>query len=433
MLNRIISHTAFSALALTCLAGLAAPNASAQISFSSSVVRTGDDGPGPTVSEAALKRYSKLLKLDGAQSEAIATLHAAYREVVKAAKDEMNQSMKSGREAAKDGDFEAMGKKIREATEKSSKKQNVATEEFLRDLKSTLTPGQSEIWPRIERMRRREGMGGTSMVSGGAVDLFNLVEGVAPSAENLAKIELVLIEYENDLDALLSANSKETMKASKELQDGSGEISSMDPEKFGKFMAVERENGVKVRDLNKRFLARIQGSVDEATRSKLGAEWLRTAFRQVYRESLTTKQLKAALKFEDLSAEDKKKIEELLAGYEKEVAGINDRWAKEQEKADSEAKGDMGMMIMGHDDDESDLGKVKKSRRDLGKQFRDKLKGMLSDEQKARLPKPPKNSFTSPDGAEIEIMGGDGMEIPEGSDVQIFSGDDGTHSVIISR
>lgn len=414
------------ALGLALAAGtvLPAQSANAQIAIS---MNRGSSSPGANpVRTSSVPAYCKVLTLDESQSEAFKTLHKAYKERMQESQKAMNEAFKSAQEHAEDGDFNAMGKKIREVAEKFGAEQSKMTDELLGDLKGLLNPSQADKWPALERLRRRDTMGGgMSMVSGSSIDLIDLVGRAQLPAEETAKVDPVLSEYDLDMDKCLRDREAAMRKAGEEQEKANkangGEM-HFDMESIEKMMKEMRELELKQRDVNTRFLDRILAAVSPEWKAKLETKWRETAFRRIFSEPHALRQLKAAAKFEDLTSEQAAKIEEIKKSYEADSVALNEAWMKAQIEADKEGKGLGGMVInIGGEDNNADdpLSKARKARRDREKRATEDLKALLSEEQRGKLPKRERKPV-GPNGEEIDI--GDGVE---------FTSDDGSQRTII--
>src|SRR5690606_8397861 len=92
----------------------------------------------------------------------------------------------------------------------------------------------------------------------------------------------------------------------------------------------------KIRDLNRRHADLLAAALPEEARANF-AERLRMAtYPQVYRRPHAERAIEAALRFADLSGEQKTALEDLHSRYERELAQANERWAREIQKAEDE-------------------------------------------------------------------------------------------------
>jgi len=412
---KTLIRCAFLALAIACVPVLAP----AQVAVRASL---GGAGAGPSagkISKPAMERYARTLKLDDAQKEAAGQLHAAFSETWGAAQKEANEQMKALQEDADPSEMGEVFKKMPEIFTKSATKQAAATKQFLDDLRSLLTPDQERQWPTLERLRRRES--GLTMyampfgsVSGAKLDLVQLIDGLKMPADEMAKASSAIEAYEVELDRVLADNQKSAEEFAAEQQkktpkpEGGDAPMAFDMESAKAQMTMMRQQAIRVRDLNQKHVRAIGSGLSDAWRAKLDAEFRTRSFRQVYKESYATRALGAAEKFADLTDDQRKLIAELKAEYQREAPALNDRWASEQEKADTEGKAG-GMSFFGTGEEEpSALADARKARRELDRSVEKRLKGALGEAQKPRLPKKQPEGMFNFGGGDDEEGGEEG-------------------------
>lgn len=371
----------------------------------------------PEISTRSLERYGQILKLDKEQSEAAKQLLEAYQDTSRKYQEEMEEQMKALREEAEDGDFSTMMEKMPEIMKKAGEKREAAQKSFLDDFKSLLTKEQEAAWPKVERLRRREGGLGFSTVSGAAVDLTSLTDRLKLSDADKAKIADTVEQYEQDMDRLLQERAKADEERSKDEKGGF----DFNPEKWREQMDKMREAGIKVRDLNKQYERKIAAILPEESKAKFQDDFRKRSFRQIYRTSQVSKELAAAEKFDDLTPDQKRAIAELKETYGRDLASLNEKWSAAQDQAETEGKAGGMFTFPGMANNESpELAAARKARRDYDKSFGEKLKTTLNDGQRERLPK--RN-----DGMETRIARGGGfvqtleMDEEEGEDGAVHS------------
>lgn len=420
-MNRISRVVSLAGLALGSIAAVTVPVSAASAQQAVALSFGGGGGErASSVRASAIPGYCKILELDESQSEAFKTLHKSYKERMDESRKAMNEGFKTANEAAQDGDFKEMGKKIQAVAEKFGGEQAKMTEELLNDLKGLLTASQAEKWADFERLRRRETMSeGMGLVSGAGVDLIAMVEKLTLPAEESAKVAPVLSQYDLEMDRQLRDRNDVQKKMGEEQKknEKDDEGFNFDVESMEKMMGQMRELDVKQRDVNTRFLAQLSSSLSPEWKDKLEAKWRESAFRRIYGETHVQRQLKAAAKFEGLTTEQTAKIDEIKKSFEADSTALNEAWMKAQVESEKEGKGGLMQMVQFGDDSGDDpLSKARKARRDREKKASDDLKALLSEEQRAKLPKRPKNSIMAPGGEEFEMADGFEYESPDGSE-----------------
>lgn len=392
------ARTLAAALAIGTIGSVLASVAHAAQPAGSSVrsVR-GGGGPGglggPEISKRSVDRYASLLALDPMQREAAAALQQAYSESAQKASQEMQDSLKTLQDEAQDGDRSALFEKMPEIMRKHGEKRAALQKSFLDDLKSLLTPKQEEAWPKLERLRRREGLAGgmgMSMVSGAGIDLTELVGKLKLADTEVAKLDDTLEQYQQDLDKAIV----EREKARAERDGGEpGKITmDFDMEKMKARTAEEREHAVKIRDLNRQYERRLASLLGDESRAKLDEEFKKRSFRQIFKEPYPAKAIAAALKFDDLDANQKKALLAEQEAYNREVASLNDKWMQALDKAETEGKAGGPFMLPGMGSESEELVAARKARRDLDEKTSQRVKTALNEKQRDKLPKKNNNS-----------------------------------------
>jgi hypothetical protein len=347
----------------------------------------------PAMSPKELTSYSQILGLDDAQQEAAKELLAGYTtEFEKASKEhgeKMRQIAEEFRETRDDEVWEQMGP----VNEKFTKRAKELETTLLSDLKSLCSDTQSEQWPRFERARRRDRTIDRGSVSGESVDLFRIVKPLDLTGKVHADVAQQLDAYDIDLDKALVERNRIMDDQSASFRPGRSQ--TFDLEAFQKQMAAMREAGMKVRDVNQRYARAIEGLLPEDLKSRFQLDVKRASFPMVYRQSKTERAFDAALKFDDLDAKQKESITALRQSYETEAGSLNDKWAAaitDEEKDGSggggfAGNGGMMMVTFGDDDSDKPSSQARKARREADKKALQSLESLLSEDQKARLPK----------------------------------------------
>ncbi len=438
--RRLLSRfLALSAPALAVAVGTVSALAlSAPAHAQGSAVRSIRGGPGPgsgggpEISKRSVDRYASLLGLDPTQREAAAALQQAYSENAQKNAQEMQDAIKAVQDDAGEGDHSAVLEKLPQIMGKHSEKRAALQKGFLDDLRSLLTPKQEESWPKLERLRRREGMGGgMNPVSGSSIDLTELLPKLKLPDAEVAKLDDTLEQYQQDLDKALI----ERDKARRERDGGqtSGVRMEFDMESIKARNAEERDAAIKIRDLNRQFARRLGALLSDESRAKLDEEFKKRSFRQIFKEPYPAKAINAALKFDDLDANQKKALLAEQEAYNREVASLNDKWMQALDKAETEGKtgGMFGLPGMGNESEE--LAAARKARRELDEKTSQRVKTALNEKQREKLPKKnnPNNSvelahggagvvtstIIAADGAE----GDDDAEAPGGTAIMIMN------------
>lgn len=373
-------------------------------------VRGGPGGAsGPEITKRSVDRYATLLALDATQREAATALQQAYTEGAEKISQEMQESFKAVQDEAQDGDHSVVLDKMPEIMRKHGEKRALLQKAFLDDLKSLLTPKQEESWPKLERLRRREGHGngmGVSMVSGSGIDLTELLPKLKLPEAETAKLDDTLEQYQQDLDKAIT--EREKARAERDGHEPGNFRVEFDMEKMKARNTEEREGAIKIRDLNRQYARRIGALLTDESRAKLDEEFKKRSFRQIFKEPYPAKLLGSALKFDDLDANQKKALLAEQEAYQREVASLNDKWMHALDKAETEGKAGGMFMLPGTGSESEELAAARKARRDLDDSTSKRIKTALNEKQREKLPKKSNNSNT------VEVAhGGPGMFVSQ--------------------
>lgn len=347
------------------------------------------------VNKRSLDSYTAILGLDAAQHESAAALLEAYRsEVARATKAFSDKQQAAMQEARDEGDFSSMTKVMIAEGMKLRDTMTAAEKQFFDDLKSLCTPDQASKWERVTRARRREQLMRIGMVSGAGVDLIALTGRAKVTPTNKAEYDALMEQYEIEVDRRLGEMKRvqDDMQAKQAEQFKDG----FDMAKMQEMMAKVKEMlqpavdiAKGVRELNRDFVRKLGEQVSEADRATLEREFLARAFPRVYKPSHVTKQLEAATGFTDLSPEQREQVVQMRVQYASASVPLNAKWAQaiqEQEDKNGGTFGVMSTMWMGGGEGADAVKDARKARRELDDSTAEKLRGLLSDAQKERLP-----------------------------------------------
>lgn len=398
------------ALSVGMLAGPGATRAEAQ-GMRMSMGRGMGFGMPDRITQADIDQYGKILQLTKSQLDAVKDLHQAYDTEFQAAEKALQDKIEKIQQDFQDTqDPSVWTKDMPEAQQKYTTRTGELDKSFIGDLKALLTPEQSARWPVAERAQRRtKSLGGMAAIpgfglAGESVDLLKMVEELklAKTPEALTQ---VMDRYDLEMDAALTARDTKRKEIGDAMQkqqqdrmkDGGGMMP--DFQKLQEQMAEMRKSGLSVRNINDRYSTLMASALPEAQREDFAMKYKKAKFPNIYKEAYALKALNAAKEFKDLSSEQKAGIAEITASYQRDIAGANERYAKAQMDAEKDGGGDDmmsgWMKMMGGDQgkDESELSLAKKARRKLDSDALEKLKDILTPEQKDRLPERENDMF----------------------------------------
>ncbi len=398
------------------LASAMGPAAHAQqfMVMSSSTSSPMGSSEGRRVSSRSIDSYSRLLGLDQDQTEIARELHQQYMLELGEANQERRSSMQGlMAEYQETEDREILQKRMPELATRLNNQLKAIEAALFGDLRLLLDEEQAGRWESVERLRRRETTLKTGGMSGETVDLLSVTESVfGEDAMNTEVIE-ALGQYEMELDRALvnKARVQEEMKDSM-----LGVAMTFDMSSMEEMNTKTREVGVRIRDVNRRYARVIESLLPEDLAGTFRDETKRRTFPQVFRESRVERLLAAALKMDDLEPAQRTTIDEISASYARERGAADARWASAISKEDEEGGSSLmagGMVIrmrmMDGSEDESPVGQARSDRRAVDERFTDRLKAVLNEDQRDRLPKPEENQHIR--GSSFMNFGSGGIEM----------------------
>jgi hypothetical protein len=386
-------------LSVGLMAGPGASTAAAQGRIGAGA-RMGNWNGQDKISAADIDRFGKILELTKTQKDALDDLYKGYEADFDAAHKVMQDKFDRVQADFQDTqDLSVWQKDWPEAAENYQKKIAELEKSMLGDLKALLTTEQMKQWPSAERAQRRakslSGMSAPGVsLAGDSLDLIRLVDDqkLAKRSENLTQL---LDRYETEMDQAVIERDAKRKEIGENFQKGAkGGAGGFDFSKFGDMMSEMRKTGMPVRDINDRYSTLIASAMPDDHREAFALAYKKAKFPQIFKESYSVKALNAVKDFQDLTADQKKGVEEIASKYQKEIAAANDRYAKAQADAEKDGSGEdmmggwMRMMNGGGDQgkDESELSLARKARRKLDTDALDQLKGLLTQDQIDRLP-----------------------------------------------
>jgi len=347
-------------------------------------------GPGmfrqmmePSVNTAQLDRYAKMLELTPDQRETVNEMLTGFQLEHQAIAAEIRETMEGARDEMRRNGDPTVWRDVGQVMDKYRQRIKVIESAFFEDVQLLLTDAQAAKWPSVERLRRREttiDQGG--IVSGETVDLVRLVEDVKLPAEAARDVAPVLEQYEVDMDKALASRNEvydAGMRQGMELWFGGDQAAVQ------KLFETARAEAVKVRDVNRRYARQIEGLLPDEQRRAFNAAFREKSFPRVYGDAIVPRAVKITKELSDLTPEQREQVAAIAESYARDSSAINDRWAKAIE--DNEMNRTAASMFgMGGRDDGT--REMREARRTLDQTTMQKIRAVLTEEQRTRLPEP---------------------------------------------
>lgn len=372
---------------------------------------------GPSVTKADFTSFLKLLAFDKEQSDAASMIYRQrfenYETKAKPMQEMITKIMKQAMQAGMRGEQfepENMEEIVKTANE-IQKERSTMTKGVLDDLRSLVNKDQESAWPKVELAERRNRLfrfQPLMMIPGARVDLRVVLDkmrdaikasgGEQPDANVQAAIDQAVSVCDSALD--------EQAKAAIPLDDtmrSSMIVAKPTPEQMEQQMKIFREGseiGSKVRasieTANKSIISALGGSpaAKEAFQDAFNA----AAYPQIYRTLHAQNVLAAALKLSDVSEEQRAKLRTMQSEFEAKLKELRPK-AVMQLTAQTAFSTEM----MAAKDDEARTKAMEKFQeamkdnsrqqiKDADKDIVKRVREMLTDEQRDKLPKRPKVS-----------------------------------------
>lgn len=362
---------------------------------------------GFDITSRSIEAYGRMLGLDKDQIEAAKVLHEGYQEANRVLGEELEEKFTKAQEKMQEQDFQGFQQDMMKAAREGEERRRTIERQFFADFRAMLTPEQDEKWPRVERHRRREQMMRIPVTAGSSADVITVYERATrgtPQAEPSGEVAAMLERYEVDVDKPLAELQRFSEEEQRRMMEDGGRQMMPDFNRIQEMMKQMYERGAAVRDVNRDYVRRIAPMLEGDVRARFEEEFARRSFPRVYRKPHVVTQMEAAQGFEDLTPEQKDALDAVLAGYRRDVSGLNEAWAKAIEEQEAKAGGTMGVMMtgfMGGGEGAQAVSDARKARRDLDSSTEARLREILSDAQEQRLPPAP-----PPADAMMEMFGG---------------------------
>ncbi len=354
----------------------------------------GGDAMQMAIGRESVNRYADILGFDDVQRETAEMLHRDYLDTFKQANDTFTGAMQRlQEEVGKSGDWQKMMKPMGKISLGFMDRLDALEQTFFSDLQMlAIEPEQEEAFVRVERARRRESaglMGQMSVVSGATIDLHEIAREVEVSGNDRAREALLAYEAEIDpINKRLIDRSygfiRDQMERMRDMDEGD-ETMGFDADAMTKMQETMndlRDLGAQGKAVNARFARQIMQVLPAERQAEWDLEVKRRTWPTVYGKSKAQRQIEAAGKLDDLTAEQEESLTAIRQSYEREAAPMNERWAKAIDEQQANPDGNM----WGWGGDTSASDEVEKERTALDDRFVERVQAVLTPEQAKRMP-----------------------------------------------
>lgn len=368
------------------------------------------------ISDNDLNRWGKILNFTPEQLEAAKTLRSGLEADLTKARDEAKPVIETARAEMRDGPDPEVMRRLSGTFKALRDKRDAAEKQFISDLKSLLTKEQEPLWPRIERLRRREspapGMSFSS-VAGERVDLIKLVDQLKLPEAKQTGISPLLEQYEQELDAAIVTRN-ELMQSKREKIDTL--LEKNDPDGITAFELDELRARARLREINQRWAKRLTDELGNDFGSRFKAAADRAIFPSVHRERAVHRALNAAEGFDDLTKDQRTALASLRQKFADQSTNLNNRLEAQIVKQEEEnvkntkttggptnngATRERRIAVMRNASESSEMQELRAKRKQIDDATMKELDTILSESQRTKLPK---NTLRGGEGDRPAIM-----------------------------
>ncbi len=297
-------------------------------------------------------------------------------------------------------DLQKRQEELAAQAESFRKAKNTLRQQFVMDVQTKLAEPQVERWPDLERTLRREKSLPKGRLSGERTDLVKVIKQLDLNEKDRNAVAESLHSYELALDTAIAQRNEfipacET-KVDKAMKDG-------ETDKALSIIDRAASLRVAIRSINEQFTDVISEKLPADKAGAFRNLVLQTSYPSVYRTTNAQKTFAAARKIEGLDSQTLAGLAELEKAYSAELNEVNTQirnaLAKQEpleprasiEQLNALKAGDHPMepMMMGDSNSANPVREAFGKRRDLDDRYIKTVRGMLSPDQVAQLPKVP--------------------------------------------
>ncbi|MFM9957004.1 MAG: hypothetical protein ACKVZJ_02935 [Phycisphaerales bacterium] len=366
----------------------------AQASGSISYGHTGSNTFNPKVTRGEIDVLSRILKLTPEDRASLVGLFEAHDAEVRAEGNVVRHKIRELSEEAELMQRQSYQERIRPEVDKWEKRKEELEKSFLADLTAMLTKEQEAMWPIVERELRRPRLLAESWMSGEGVDVVAMIASVDPAAAESPKVLELLDRYANEIDVALKARDA-FVEAHKEEM---AELLKNDPQKALSYRKDSVRNRVRIREINERYVQQVSVELSDASRKKFLDQFLASCIVWWNRETPAERYIEAAAKVDGLDAVKRAEMTTIVKEYEARVNELTKKTVKEyqaweESRVPSRLAVALGTMTeeeaegneLSDSADDSPLGKVRLERLKLDREYRSKVRALLTPEQEASV------------------------------------------------
>lgn len=342
----------------------------------------------PEVTPRDMVVFHDYLDLADEQRFVIEVLIEEYTEDVRAAVDDMRESMTQSVENVESDNPQRLLDLIMEPINEVRAKREELTEEFYNDVKLQLSDEQLEQWPALERKLLRLSALQSSQLSGEGLDLLDELNRLDLGENIRQSISMFEQDYEMQLDELLRRRENrlgelETQKI-RAITSGDGDRARQ---------LIDEELGLRtaIRDHNLEYVDVLASSLPSNAADEFVDNVMSRAYPRVYRQSHVELMFEHARELEDLEESVYEAVAQLHSRYEIELDDINDQIVRAiQQHEPGQLKDRMTRRVdrsaVNRRSTDNPVREKYRERDEMNRQYVNELRNLLTPEQFRELP-----------------------------------------------
>jgi len=329
-----------------------------------------------------VERAAELVGMTEDQRAAAKTLLEGYEQQLRSMREEQQAQREEAMEAMRDSGDTSGFQAMRDAQARQREKQSQLETQLLGDMKALLKPEQAEKWAGVEASIRRDQRLRRGLMSGERLNVRDIVHDMKLEGDAASVAEGILQQYDVEIDRQLVARDQlmdQPMPDFRGFQDPDA------MEAMQKRMTERREASVKVRDVNKRFAAQVEGVLPDGQREAFKARVQEGTYPEVFRRTSGGEAIAKAMAMPDLSPEQMEQVVKIEEEYKAKLGSWQPKAVKAWDEMETQMTPDR-MMGGGARDAMRPLGDLRGERRELDRTTLDALKKVLTEDQAKELP-----------------------------------------------
>ncbi len=359
-----------------------------------------------SIERASADMYLDLMAFDEDQAEMARMMYREYlgqyrdaAETVKGVYEKLQESMDYE-------DEEQMQKVWRDMSKVSSRFMERGIQlgdRFVGDLEAlAFNDEQRAGHARVARARQRELARGLMATNYGdtPADLMLLSQKLRDPVDLTNQDDptaAALLAYENEVAGASERFVTQTLASVRAQMEAMANADMDDEdmwEEYSKTYEQIQKSSEEIKAISDRYAQRIAGTLEGARRRDWDKAYNAALYPTVYAPGEFEKLRDAVLKFDSLTDEQRTNIASIEEHYEREAVAMNARWAaaldaaqKVSENWDYSADGDYEKFYEEYQKAEEESTAAAKARRDLDERFAERIRALLTAEQRDKLPK----------------------------------------------